>query len=206
LVKVCTAAESEVGNGCANGYLAHANPQHCNFAASASWASGWLHAAGHNAHHLVKQWHHPQVCWLAAAPASKQAASHSLSLPTLVTSLPVTLRLLQPRYKPTKQQQLFNFSLEKPFRTGSGWLAWGLLGGAAAPIVVGSMALLLTAVGYESATAGGHGTVDGVAGMISMDTPTYVRLLMVTGERKAAAKHRAYVAMCVHNSSAGLLG
>jgi hypothetical protein len=52
---------------------------------------------------------------------------------------------------------------------------------AAAPIVVGSMALLLSAVGYESATAGGHGTVDGVAGMISMDTPTYVRLLMVTG-------------------------
>jgi hypothetical protein len=85
------------------------------------------------------------------------------------------------RYKPTKQQQLFNFSLSKPFETGSGWLAWGLLGVAAAPIVVGSMALLLTAVGYESATAGGHGTVDGVAGMISMDTPTYVRLLMVTG-------------------------
>lgn len=85
------------------------------------------------------------------------------------------------RYKPAKQQQLFNFSLGQPFQTGSGWLAWGLLGAAAAPIVVGSMALLLTAVGYESATAGGHGTVDGVAGMISMDTPTYVRLLMVTG-------------------------
>eukprot|EP00882_Tetradesmus_deserticola_P018496 GHRQ01019866.1.p1 GENE.GHRQ01019866.1~~GHRQ01019866.1.p1 ORF type:complete len:147 (+),score=37.39 GHRQ01019866.1:932-1372(+) len=43
------------------------------------------------------------------------------------------------------------------------------------------MALLLSAVGYESATAGGHGTVDGVAAMISMDTPTYARLLVVTG-------------------------
>jgi hypothetical protein len=107
-------------------------------------------------------------------------AIHPTTTPACIR-VPLCHHRLCCRYKPTKQQQLFNFSLSKPFETGSGWLAWGLLGVAAAPIVVGSMALLLSAVGYESATAGGHGTVDGVAGMISMDTPTYVRLLMVTG-------------------------
>lgn len=88
------------------------------------------------------------------------------------------------RYGPKiEQQQLFNFGLSKPFETGKGWLAWGLIGVAAAPVVVGTTALLLTAIGYEAAVAGGRGTVDGVAGMISMDTPTYTRLLLVTGEQ-----------------------
>ncbi len=89
------------------------------------------------------------------------------------------------RHQPeVKQQQLFDFSLAQPFQKGKGWLAWGLIGVAAAPLVVGATALALSAVGFEEATSGGRGTVDGVAGMISMDTPTYVRLLTVTGERK----------------------
>jgi hypothetical protein len=87
------------------------------------------------------------------------------------------------RYGPTtlQQQQLFNYSPSQPFKPGSGWLSWGLIGLAAAPLVVGAAAVALTAVGYESAVAGGRGTVDGVAGMISMDGPTYARLLAVTG-------------------------
>jgi hypothetical protein len=43
------------------------------------------------------------------------------------------------------------------------------------------MALLLSAVGYDQAVAGGRGTVDGVAGMVTLDLPTYVRLVSVTG-------------------------
>jgi len=49
--------------------------------------------------------------------------------------------------------------------------------------VVGSTALLLSAVGYDSVVAGGRGTVDGVAGMVTLDLPTYVRLVSVTGEQ-----------------------
>jgi hypothetical protein len=87
------------------------------------------------------------------------------------------------RYKPeVSQQQLFNFSPTKPFQRGTGWLAWGLMGVAAAPVVVGSTALLLSAVGYDAVVAGGRGTVDGVAGMVTLDLPTYVRLVSVTGE------------------------
>ena len=80
-----------------------------------------------------------------------------------------------------KQQQLFNFSLSEPFKRGQGWLAWGLIGVAAAPLVVGATAAAVTAVGYEQATSNTHGTVDGVAGMLSLDWPTYVRLVSVTG-------------------------
>lgn len=86
------------------------------------------------------------------------------------------------RYKPeVAQQQLFNLNPGQPFKRGTGWLAWGLIGVTAAPIVVGSMALLLSAVGYDQAVAGGRGTVDGVAGMVTLDLPTYVRLVSVTG-------------------------
>eukprot|EP00878_Enallax_costatus_P046627 GHUV01056866.1.p1 GENE.GHUV01056866.1~~GHUV01056866.1.p1 ORF type:complete len:189 (+),score=11.30 GHUV01056866.1:770-1336(+) len=80
-----------------------------------------------------------------------------------------------------KQQQLFNFSLSQPFKRGQGWLAWAMIGVAAAPLVVGATAAAVTAVGYEQATSNTHGTVDGVAGMLSLDWPTYVRLLSVTG-------------------------
>jgi hypothetical protein len=50
-----------------------------------------------------------------------------------------------------------------------------------APLVVGATAAALTAVGYEAANGGGRGTVDGVAQMIFLDTPTYLSLLSVTG-------------------------
>lgn len=59
--------------------------------------------------------------------------------------------------------------------------------------MVGSTALLLSAVGYDSVVAGGRGTVDGVAGMVTLDLPTYVRLVSVTGEQAAALS----VLMCV---------
>jgi hypothetical protein len=50
------------------------------------------------------------------------------------------------------------------------------------------MALLLSAVGYDQAVAGGRGTVDGVAGMVTLDLPTYVRLVSVTGAGHEAAR------------------
>lgn len=50
-----------------------------------------------------------------------------------------------------------------------------------APLVVGAAAYVLNAIGYESAVAGGRGTVDGVAGMLTLDAATYLRLIGVTG-------------------------
>jgi len=118
----------------------------------------------------------------AAAAASAVAASNHAVICTFCC-----------RYPPgdLQQRQLFNYGISNPFKRGSGWLAWGLIGVAAAPLVVGAAAVALTAVGYESVVAGGRGTVDGVAGMISMDGPTYVRLLAVTGERNSSGRHRA---------------
>ncbi|KIZ06244.1 hypothetical protein MNEG_1721 [Monoraphidium neglectum] len=80
-----------------------------------------------------------------------------------------------------EEQRLFNFSPAAPFARGRGWLAWALFGVGMAPLVVGATAFLLTAVGYESAVSGGRGTVDGVAGMLTVDLPTYARLVAVTG-------------------------
>ncbi|GBF93044.1 CAAX amino terminal protease [Raphidocelis subcapitata] len=80
-----------------------------------------------------------------------------------------------------ESQRLFNFSPANPFAPGRGWLAWGLAGVAAAPLVVGAAAVALSAVGYEDAVAGGRGTVDGVAAMLTVDLPTYARLIAVTG-------------------------
>lgn len=125
------------------------------------------------------------------------AAAHNLCTPLAQHQCaPLLLSLLPlyaaPRYKPeVAQQQLFNFSPSQPFKRGTGWLAWGLIGVAAAPVVVGSTALLLSAVGYDNAVAGGRGTVDGVAGMVTLDLPTYVRLVSVTGEQgRVAAQQR----------------
>ena len=78
-------------------------------------------------------------------------------------------------------RQVFNYSTAAPFATGSGWLAWALIGLAAAPLVVGATAVGITLAGYDSATSGSHGTVDSVAGMITMTGPTYASLLAVTG-------------------------
>jgi hypothetical protein len=80
------------------------------------------------------------------------------------------------------ERKLFNFNPAAPFQKGSGWLAWALIGLALAPLVVGATVTLVSLVGYEQAVAEGRGTVDGVAGMISMDGATYLRLLAVTGE------------------------
>jgi len=79
--------------------------------------------------------------------------------------------------------QLFNYSPTAPFARGRGWLAWALFGVGMAPLVVGAAAFILSAVGYESAVAGGRGTADGVAAMLTVDVPTYLRLVLVTGER-----------------------
>jgi hypothetical protein len=81
------------------------------------------------------------------------------------------------------KRQLFDFSLSGPFKKGTGWAAWALFGLGVAPLVVGATVLALTGLGYDQLVANGRGTVDGVAGMITMDGPTYVRLLLVTGER-----------------------
>eukprot|EP00879_Flechtneria_rotunda_P030463 GHRR01033099.1.p1 GENE.GHRR01033099.1~~GHRR01033099.1.p1 ORF type:complete len:156 (+),score=51.88 GHRR01033099.1:202-669(+) len=94
------------------------------------------------------------------------------------------------RFNPgVKEQQLFSFNLSQPFQKGRGWLAWALLGIAGAPLVVGATAAALSAISYETVTSGGRGTADGVAGMISMDTVTYVKLLIVTGEECSLLMH-----------------
>uniref|UniRef100_A0A7S3RA85 CAAX prenyl protease 2/Lysostaphin resistance protein A-like domain-containing protein n=1 Tax=Dunaliella tertiolecta TaxID=3047 RepID=A0A7S3RA85_DUNTE len=80
----------------------------------------------------------------------------------------------------SKKDKLFNYSLAEPFRKPYGWATWGLLGLALAPVLVGVLATLLSTVGYEDAV-GGRGTVDGVAGMIQLDVPTYLSLLSITG-------------------------
>ncbi|KAG2483568.1 hypothetical protein HYH03_017575 [Edaphochlamys debaryana] len=78
-------------------------------------------------------------------------------------------------------RDFFNYSPAGPFAKPRGWAFWALLGMLAAPLVVGASAAVLEAVGYERAMAGGQGTVDGVASMIDLDTPTYLSLLAVTG-------------------------
>lgn len=76
---------------------------------------------------------------------------------------------------------LFVTDPREPFRRPTGWAAWGLMGCVAAPAVVGITAALLSIVGWERLVEGGAGTVDGVTGLISLDTPTYLSLLAVTG-------------------------
>lgn len=79
--------------------------------------------------------------------------------------------------------RLFDYSPAAPFRRADGWLAWGLFGTCLAPLAVGAAALLLSATGYENVVAGGRGTADGVAGMLTLELPTYLRLVAVTGAR-----------------------
>ncbi|GFR52801.1 hypothetical protein Agub_g15423 [Astrephomene gubernaculifera] len=78
------------------------------------------------------------------------------------------------------QQGLFVYDPRRPFAKPRGWAFWGVLGLLAAPVAVQGVAALLAAVGYDRAVGGG-GTVDGVAGMIELDLPTYLALLGVTG-------------------------
>ncbi|GIL83128.1 hypothetical protein Vretifemale_11937 [Volvox reticuliferus] len=74
----------------------------------------------------------------------------------------------------------FVYDPRRAFSRPRGWAFWALLGMVASPAVVGSVAALMSAVGYEQ-VVGGKGTVDGVAGMIDLDLPTYLSLLAVTG-------------------------
>jgi len=53
-----------------------------------------------------------------------------------------------------------------PFQAPRGWLAWGLLGAVAAPVVVGSTAALLSFLHYDQIFAASKGTADAVAGMV----------------------------------------
>ncbi|KAJ9526517.1 hypothetical protein QJQ45_017835 [Haematococcus lacustris] len=75
---------------------------------------------------------------------------------------------------------LFNFSPKGPFTAPRGWATWALLGLLLAPLVVGSVASLVSSSGYDS-SVGGRTTVDGVVGMVGMDLSTYLSLLVVTG-------------------------
>jgi len=54
-----------------------------------------------------------------------------------------------------------------PFRKPYGWAVWGLVSIVLSPFLVGSVATLVSLVGYEE-SVGGRGTVDGVAGMIQV--------------------------------------
>lgn len=56
---------------------------------------------------------------------------------------------------------------QEPFRKPYGWAAWALLGVALSPFVVGTVATVVSLVGYDE-SVGGRGTVDGVAGMIQV--------------------------------------
>lgn len=138
------------------------------------------------------------VTAFAAAPAAYVAVTHTplwelgpegqadFALWSEVMELGATALLLwgvtsrHPK-ESLRDEQLFNYSPSAPFARGRGWLAWGLFGVGMAPLVVGAAAFALSAVGYESVVSGGRGTVDGVAGMLTLDLPTYLRLIMVTG-------------------------
>jgi len=76
--------------------------------------------------------------------------------------------------------QLFNFSLQNPFKAPYGWAAWALGGIALSPLVVGVTANIMASSGWD-ASVGGKGTVDGVAAMLSVSLPTYGALIAVTG-------------------------
>ncbi|GLC33443.1 hypothetical protein PLESTB_000076200 [Pleodorina starrii] len=111
---------------------------------------------------------------LAAAAASLPSSSSS-SPSSRSSSSPSS-----PSSSPPSGLDFFVYDPRQPFARPRGWAFWGLLGMLASPAVVGGVAALLGAVGYEQAV-GGQGTVDGVAGMIDLDLPTYLSLLAVTG-------------------------
>ncbi|GAX76887.1 hypothetical protein CEUSTIGMA_g4333.t1 [Chlamydomonas eustigma] len=81
---------------------------------------------------------------------------------------------------PDQRDDLFNYSLTEPFTKPRGWATWAIIGTCLSPLVVGTVAGLLSLTEYEN-VVGGRGTADGVAGMISMDLTSYLSLLSVTG-------------------------
>jgi len=93
----------------------------------------------------------------------------------------VTAKALKESSEPASpSDKLFNYSPSEPFKAPYGWAAWALGGVLLSPLVVGAVATAISVAGYDSAV-GGRGTVDGVAGMIDLDLPTYLSLLSVTG-------------------------
>ncbi|GLI59986.1 hypothetical protein VaNZ11_002045 [Volvox africanus] len=110
---------------------------------------------------------------LTAGPiAEASSTSHSSSAPSTISTS--TSRPSE------KKLDFFVYDLRRPFSRPNGWAFWALLGVVASPVVVGSVATLLSVVGYEQVVSG-KGTVDGVAGMVDLDLPTYLALLAVTG-------------------------
>ncbi|GFH17246.1 uncharacterized protein HaLaN_13836 [Haematococcus lacustris] len=67
---------------------------------------------------------------------------------------------------------LFNFSPKGPFTAPRGWATWALLGLLLAPLVVGSVASLVSSSGYDS-SVGGRTTVDGVVGMVGLPSTLF---------------------------------
>ncbi|EFJ52218.1 hypothetical protein VOLCADRAFT_120396 [Volvox carteri f. nagariensis] len=111
---------------------------------------------------------------ITVGPITEAAASSSSS------SLSPSSSSRPPPLSPANGLDFFVYDPRRPFSRPRGWGFWALLGVVASPAVVGSVAALLSVVGYEQAV-GGQGTVDGVAGMIDLDLPTYLSLLAVTG-------------------------
>lgn len=113
-------------------------------------------------------------------PEGKASFTFVCQVVETVVTLALVRGLTAADIERTGTRGLFDYSPAGPFAAPRGWAAWGLLGIALSPVVVGSVAALLSATGYEEGV-GGQGTVDGVATMIELDLPTYVYLLAVTG-------------------------
>eukprot|EP00798_Chlamydomonas_sp_ICE-L_P030871 gene30871-35915_t len=78
-------------------------------------------------------------------------------------------------------KDIFNYSPSNPFQKPYGWAVWAGIGIVLSPFIVGATAYLMSTLGYDEAVAGGRGTADGVASLISMDLPTYLSLASITG-------------------------
>ena len=71
-------------------------------------------------------------------------------------------------------------STRAPFAAPTGWLAWSLIGFAAAPFAITLSALLVSLLPVE--TTAGKGTVDAVAGLVeTVDKGVFLNLLLLTG-------------------------
>lgn len=78
------------------------------------------------------------------------------------------------------EDEVFKLDFRQPFNKPNGWLFWGILGTVAAPVVVGTCATLVSAVGYEDLVTDKRGTVDGVVQMLNVDLGTFASLFSVT--------------------------
>ncbi len=118
--------------------------------------------AGHPLARLSRQpvfWNSwdPPCPALPTCPQGK--ASYTLLCQVVETT--VTLGLLRAltagplsRSPGAEKLELFVYDLRQPFAPPKGWALWALLGVAASPFVVGSVAALLSAVGYDKVVSG----------------------------------------------------